>query len=117
MGVVTARHFAREAGWTCCQRTLLVDQRIFQQALVNAAEMRYRQIAIVDAWLVDLLNAARQRINHRRHRRVGHADARQQRRSRTLEKPAVVGGHPDLIVAERNNFEQTVKPVPVVLGA
>ena len=109
--VVAARDLARKAGRArddavdlgqfavAVARLHLVHQLVFEQALVDATQVRHRQVAVVDPTLEQVLGAPRQRVDQRCQQFVGHGGALQQRGARAAEQAAVVGRHADVVVA------------------
>ena len=109
--VITARHLARKAGGlgsdavdlglvlVAVSRLHFMHQAVFEQPLVNAAQMRHGQVAVVDPAVQQVFGAARQGVDDRGHDGVGYVGALQQRRAGAVEQAAVVGGHANVIVA------------------
>jgi len=129
VSVVTARDLARKAGRAgddavdlgqfavvvAVGGLHLVHQAVVEQALVDAAQVRDRQVAVVDPAAQQVLGAARQRVDDRRHHRVGHAGALQQGRAGALEQAAVVGRHADRVVALVDQQKHALQVAPDVV--
>ena len=122
--VIAARYLARKAGGLRHQAVdfglvlvvvlglHFVHQRVFEQALVNAAQVRDGQVAVVDPAARDFFGAARQRVDDGRHHLVGHVGALQQGRAAAVEQAAVVGGHADGVVALVDQQENALQLQP-----
>ena len=96
-------------------RLHFVDQCVFQQPFVDAAEVRYRKVAVVDPGVQQVFGTARQGIDDRRHYGVGHPRALEQGRARTVEEAAVIGRHADGVVALVDQQEGALQIAPDVV--
>ena len=116
MRVVAARNLARKAGRNGNQAINFgriaavfglhfVDQAVFKQALVNAAQMRHGQIAVIDPAVRQVFNAARERVDDRSHHNVRDFGARQQRGASAVEQATVVSGQADAVIAFVNQLK------------
>ena len=124
VGVIAARHLAGKAGghgkhavdlglvFVAVKRLHLVHQAVFQQALVNAAQVGHRQVAVVDPAAQQVFGAARERVDDGRHHFVGHLGAVEQGRARPVEQAAVVGRYANVVVALVNQAEHATQREP-----
>ena len=124
MRVVAARDLARKTGgrgddavdlglvFVVVLGLHFMHQAVFEQPLVNAAQVRHGQVAVVDPAMQQVFGAARQRVNDGGHDGIRHIRALQQRRAGAVEQAAVVGGHANIVVARIDKAKQASQRQP-----
>ena len=122
--VVAARDLARKAGrggddavdfglvLVAVFGLHLMHQAVFEQALVNPAQMRDGQVAVINPAVQQVFSAARERVDDGRHDGVGHFDALQQRGAGRVKQAAVVSGHANIVVAFVDELEYALQREP-----
>ena len=116
MSVIAAGTFARETGGPGVEFSTLIFETVFQQPFVNAAEVLYGQIAVVDPGAEGIFGTPRKLVDDRGQLRVRHTHAANQSGVTVFKQPAVIGGQPQRGIALGDTSEQATQFVPHARG-
>ena len=118
VGVITAAALAGENGGADPDlASAVADHPVFQQALVDRAQLLHRQIAVIDPAALLPHRTARQAVNQLGHHRIGQGQTFQQGMGAVVEQAAVVGRHAERSVALADDLEQVLERAVAAPGA